>query len=66
MNTQLVKFYEVEFTNSLGKSIYEKVVGTEEQVNDWAIKEASANGVAYNVTYLCTDTLDGLKNLTNY
>ena len=62
---QLVKFYEVEFTNALGQSTYEKVVGTDEQVNDWAIKEASANGFAYNVTYLCTDTLDGIKNLAN-
>ena len=62
----IVKFYEVEFTNKLGHSVYRNVVGAYSTINDWAIKEASADGLTYNIRYLCTETLNGIKNLTNY
>lgn len=61
----MLKFYEVVFI-TFGKESVHRVIGTEQQVNDWAIKEASAMGAVYNVTYICTDTLDGIKNLGNY
>lgn len=60
----MVKFYEVTFTNKIGKQEFKKVVGTLEQANNWAAKEASLYGFEYSVTLLATYNLDGIENLT--
>lgn len=60
----MIKFYEVTLSK-FGHDHYHVVIGTAQQANDWAIKEASANGCTYNVKYLCTDTLDNIKNISN-
>ena len=62
----MIKFYSVVFTNKLGHEDEQIVVGTEQQVNDWVIKEASNYGFTYDVRYICSDKLDGIKNLCNY
>lgn len=61
----MVKFFEVTLTNKLGKQASHKMIGTLQQVNDWAIGEAASYGCTYDVIYLCTDTLDGIRNLCN-
>ena len=62
----MIEFYSVVFTNKLG-SIYEQIViGTEQQVNDWAIKKASSYELTYDVSYMCSDKLDDIINLCNY
>ena len=70
----MIKFYSVLFTNKLGHEDEQIVIGTEQQVNDWAIKEASIYGFTYDVRYMCSDKftyrcpdgLDNIKNLCNY
>lgn len=62
----MIKFYSVTFTNKLGHVKEQFAVGTEEQINNWAIKEASNYGFTYDIKYLCEDKLDGIKNLCNY
>lgn len=62
----MIKFYSVTFTNKLGHTQEQFVVGTEKQINDWAIAEASNYGFAYEIKYVCSNKLEGIKNLCNY
>jgi hypothetical protein len=62
----MIKFYEVAFTSKVGKQEFKKVIGTLEQVETWADKEASLYGFEYSVTLIATHDLDGIKNLTTY
>ena len=62
----MIRFYSVVFTNKLGHEDEQLVIGTEKQVNEWAKQEASNYGLVYEVKYVCSDKLDGIKNLCNY
>lgn len=59
------KFYSIVLINKLGKEHETIVLGTQEQANDYAIKEASSNGCTYDVRLVATYDCNGVKNITN-
>ena len=61
----MIKFYSVVLTNKLGKEHETIVIGTEEQANDYAIKESSANGCTYDVRMVASYDCNGVKNIAN-
>ena len=63
----MIKFYSVTFTTKLNKEREVVVIGTEQQVNDYAIREASGYGCYYDVKYMATDNVSGFTvlNLCN-
>lgn len=64
----MFKFYEITFTNKNGNERYVPVVGSEQQVNDYAINEASKRGEVYEIIYQATGRYSHsscIVNLTN-
>lgn len=60
----MIKFYSVVLTK-FGKEHETFVIGTYEQANDYAIKEASSMGATYDIHLVATHDLNGIKNITN-
>lgn len=60
----MIKFYSVVLTR-LGKEHETIVIGTYQQANDYAIREASANGCTYDVRAVASYDYNGIKNITN-
>lgn len=62
----IVAFYEITLTNSLGCTEFVYVIGTEKQVIDYAINETVNYGLTYSIQLMNSHSFEGnILNLCN-